>query len=153
MAEAWAVVSIVSSIVQLVDFTTKVVSRLNEFRSDTDDVPKTLSHLKAELTLLLHTLKQINNAITAKTIPEASAPKLQPVLHNCEQLIMGLDKILTKTLPKEGSGKTKQFLKALRSVWKDGEIEQITKTLRGYIATLTFYLTAAHSTLQPLTGT
>jgi hypothetical protein len=59
MAEGLAVVAIVSSIVQLVDFTSKIIARLNEFHSGTNDIPKSLSYLKAELPLVVRTLQQI----------------------------------------------------------------------------------------------
>jgi hypothetical protein len=58
MAEALAVVAVVSSIVQLVDFTSKVVSRLDEFHSNTTDIPNSLSHLRTELPLVTHALQQ-----------------------------------------------------------------------------------------------
>ena len=40
MAEALAIVGLVSAIVQFVDFGGKVLERLNEFNSDVHDVPK-----------------------------------------------------------------------------------------------------------------
>jgi hypothetical protein len=51
MAEALGVVAVVFSIVQLVDFTLKVVNRLHEFQSGAKEAPKSLRHLSAELPL------------------------------------------------------------------------------------------------------
>jgi hypothetical protein len=42
MAEAVAVVGLVASIVQLVDFGTRVVERLNEFAEASNEVPRSL---------------------------------------------------------------------------------------------------------------
>jgi hypothetical protein len=58
MAEALVVVGIVASIVQLVDFSTRVVSRLDEFYSVAKEVPKSFRHVKTELPLLATTLAQ-----------------------------------------------------------------------------------------------
>lgn len=46
----------------------------------------------------------------------------------------------------------KKTTKALWRITQNSKIESITKTLRGYIATLTFYHAAASSTLQPMKG-
>jgi hypothetical protein len=153
MAEALAVVAVVSSIVQLVDFTSKVVDRLNEFGSNTTDIPKSMTHLKAELPLVAHTLEKIRDAIQAKRLPDRCTAALQPVVDGCDQSIHEIDQILEKTLPKQSDGRTKKVFKSVGSVWSDGKVESIMKTLRGYTGTLTFYLTASQTLLQPLTGT
>jgi hypothetical protein len=152
MAEALAVVAVVSSIVQLVDFTSKVVARLDEFHSNTTDIPRSLSHLRTELPLVTHTLQQIREIIQTKRFPDGCTAALQPVIEGCNQLIREIDQILEKTLPKKSDGKAKKAFKAVGSVWNDDKIESTMKTLRGYIGTLTFYLTASQTVLQPLTG-
>ncbi|KAL2053474.1 hypothetical protein ABVK25_006125 [Lepraria finkii] len=56
MAEAVAVAGLVAAIIQLADFGTKVVSRLNEFLISLYDVPATFRAIKTEFPLLLDTL-------------------------------------------------------------------------------------------------
>jgi uncharacterized protein YoxC len=150
--EALAVVAIVSSVVQLVDFTSKVIDRLNEVHSGTNEIPKSLSHLNAELPLLLHTLKQVQEALQAKHFPEECAAALLPVVKGCDGSIHEIESILKKTLPTQGDGRTRKVFKSVGSVWNDGKVESIRTTLRGYIGTLTFYFAASSSMLQPLTG-
>jgi hypothetical protein len=58
MAEAVAVIRLVSAIVQLVDYGTKIIKRLNEFQSDIDQVPQTFRDIKNQLPLLLNTLQR-----------------------------------------------------------------------------------------------
>ena len=53
MAEALAAIGAVASIVQLVDFGSKVLLRLNEFQSSIGEIPKVFQHVKAELPVLL----------------------------------------------------------------------------------------------------
>jgi hypothetical protein len=57
MAEAFAVVGVVSNIVQLVDFGAKVLHRLNNFQYSLGNIPKSFRHIKAELPILLDTLE------------------------------------------------------------------------------------------------
>ncbi len=46
MAEAVAVIGLVSAIVQLVGFGSKIVNRLDEFQSNVDQVPQTFRDIK-----------------------------------------------------------------------------------------------------------
>ena len=152
MAEALAVAAIVSSIVQLVDFSSKVITRINEFHSGASDIPKSLGHLKAELPVLNRTLQQIQVAINDEHFPKECATALLPAMQGCEESIKEIDSILAKALPKQGDRRAKKFIKSVGSVLDDGKIEHVTKIQRGYIGTLTFYFAASSSTLQPLTG-
>lgn len=152
MAEGFAVVAIISSIVQLVDFTSKVVARLNDFQSGTNEIPKSLGHLKAELPVLVHTLQQIHEAIKAEHFPKECATALLPAVQGCDRSIHDIESILAKTLPTQSDGRTKKVIKSVGSVWNDGKIEGIMTALRGYTGTLTFYFVASSSILQPLTG-
>lgn len=102
MAEAFAVVAVVSSIVQLVDFTSKIVSRLHEFQSDTSEIPKSLGQLKAELPMLEHSLNQIRLAIDRSILPKDCVPTLLPVISGVDESLREIDSILAKTLPKTG---------------------------------------------------
>jgi hypothetical protein len=65
MAEALAIVGLVSSIVQFVDFSSKLVERLNEFLSNLEEVPKTFKDIKTELPLLINTLKRTEDQVRA----------------------------------------------------------------------------------------
>jgi len=152
MAEALAVVATISSIVQLVDFTSKIVSRLHEFQSDANEAPKSLRHLQAELPLLEHSLKQIKTAIDSSALSNACVIALQPTISGVDELLQQINSILAKTLPKQGDGRARRVAKSVGSVWNDGNIEKIRTTLRSYMGTLTFYFVVSSSTLQPLTG-
>lgn len=152
MAEGLAVVAIVSSVVQLVDFSSKVIARLNEFQSCADAIPKSLGFLKTELPLLVRTLQQIQGAVDQKLLANNCAAALLPTIQGCDGLIQEINKILAKTLPTQGDGRRKKAIKSVGSVWSEGKIENIQKTLRGYTSTLTFYFAASSSTFLPLTG-
>jgi hypothetical protein len=150
MAEALAVVGVVASIVQLVDFSSTVLGRLDEFQSDLGEIPKSFRHIKAELPVLRNTLQQIKEAIDAGSFPDETKRALAPAIEGCMEQIGSLDVILIKSLPVPTDSRLKRGTKAIWSLHQDAKVESITKTLRGYIGTLTFYYTVASSTLQPL---
>ena len=58
MAEAVAAIGLASSIVQLLAFGSKVAARLNEFKSDSQDLSGTLKTIKVQLPLILNTVKR-----------------------------------------------------------------------------------------------
>lgn len=152
MSGGFEVVAIVSSIVQLVDFTSKVVSRLHEFQAGTSEAPKSLRHLKAELPVLEHSLNQIKLAIDRSILSNACVTALLPTIRGVDESLQEIDAILAKTLPKQGDGRARRVVKSVGSVWNDGNVEKIRSTLQNYVGTLTFYFVAPSSTLHPKTG-
>jgi hypothetical protein len=154
MAEALAVVGVVASIVQLVDFSSKVLDRLDEFQSHLGEIPKSFRHIKAELPVLRDTLQQTKEAIDAGFFRDETKSALAPAIEGCMDQIGSLDAILIKTLPVPTDSRLKRGTKAIWSLHQDAKVESITKILRGYIGTLTFYHAVTSSTLQalPVTG-
>jgi vacuolar-type H+-ATPase subunit I/STV1 len=152
MAEVLAVVSVVASIVQLVDFSSKVLHRLEEFQSNAAEVPKSFRHLKAELAVLGDTLRQIKEANDAGSVEVRTERALLPVIEGCCEQVAQLDTVLAKTLPEANESWRKRSKKAIVSLHQDSKVESIARILRNYIRTLTFYYAAGSSTLRPLTG-
>ena len=154
MAEAIATVAIASSIVQLVDFGSRVISRVNEFQSSVKDTPKTFRQIKAELPLLLDVLSKTNEAIIAGLVKQETVAVLLPVIEGCQEQVEALDAILLKILPIKGDSRTKRSLKALSSgVFQDDKVDKISSSIQKYVQVLTFYYAANSSTLKPKTGT
>ncbi|OBT84786.1 hypothetical protein VE02_06923 [Pseudogymnoascus sp. 03VT05] len=153
MADPLTAVGIVANIVQLVDFSAKVLARLDDFQSNLGEIPKAFRHIKAELPVLQDALKQTKDKIDHGTIEDSTKTALLPAVQGCKVQIEALDGLLAETLPVAGDSRFKKTTKALWSITHDGKVESITKTLRGYIATLTFYHAAASSTLQPMKDT
>jgi hypothetical protein len=139
MAEALAVVAVVASIVQLVDFSNRVVRRLDEFYSIAGEIPESFRQFKTELALLGTTLQQIKEAIDANVA-------------GWQEQVAQLDAILAKTLPEITDSWRERGKKALVSLHHNAKFESITKILRNHVGILTLYYAAASSTLQPFTG-
>jgi hypothetical protein len=78
-----------------------------------------------------------------------AGPRNEPEeIQGCKIQIEALDGLLAKTLPVAGDSRFKKTTKALWSITQDSKVESITRTLLGYITTLTFYHAAASSTFQ-----
>lgn len=155
MAEALAVVGIVASIVQLVDSGSRVLSRLEEYRSSLGDIPESFRHVKTELPVLLDALKQKKAEIDAGQITNDSKKALAPAVEACGKQIKALNDVIAKALPKPGDSWAKRKTKALGSLRYDAKVEKITTVIRGYIQTLTFHAASSSrpSASTPLAGT
>ncbi|PVH90870.1 hypothetical protein DM02DRAFT_620815 [Periconia macrospinosa] len=149
MAEALAVVGIVASIIQLVDFGSRVLKRLEEYQSELGDIPEAFRHIKTELPVLLDALRQTKATIGAGSVQDESKKALLPAVEGCTVQIKALDDIIAKALPASGDSWARRRRKALGSLRYDAKVEKITAVVRGYIQTLTYH---AATSLRPLTG-
>ena len=85
MAEALAVLGLVSSIVQLVDFGSRVLARLKQFQTDSHDLSDTLQSIKVRLPLILDAVKRTREQAGNGFVTESTAQALTPVIGGCEQ--------------------------------------------------------------------
>lgn len=153
MAEAIAALGVAATLLQLFDFSTKVLTRLNEFQSSLREVPKSFRQISNTLPLLCDTLAQIQAAMERDSFGDRTKEALLSAVKGCQEQVGELDTILAKSLPNSDDSRLKRGMKAISSVGHDGKVERISKDLHSYISTLTFYCTAVSSTLRPLEGT
>ena len=147
MAEALAVISLVSDIVQFVDFGTKVLNRLDEFKSDINEVPKTFRSIKAQLPLIVDTLKRTQKQADAGHFNDVTANALKPVVYGCLEQVKLLERILYKNVPAEKTSSWQRRLLAIKSLAHDNEVQQINSRLEHYIHLLTFHQATSNSEL------
>jgi hypothetical protein len=149
MATGLDIVSAISSIVQLIDFTCKVCDRLNEFQSGAREIPKSFRQFGLELPLLQTTFRQLNKAIKDGRVSDETTRALGPPIKRCEVQVEKLNAILEKTLPKPEDSWGEKARKAIVSLQKDSKVEQIMNSIRGYQGTLTFYFVATANSFRP----
>jgi hypothetical protein len=99
MTEALVIVGLASTIVQFVDFSTKIIQRLDEFQSRVGEVPQTFRDLKIQLPLLRDTLKRAKAETEAGLIDADTQRAVLDVVEGCQLQVKRLDNILIKTLP------------------------------------------------------
>jgi hypothetical protein len=145
MAEALAIVGLVSAIIQFVDFGSKIVERLNEFSSDVHELPKTFQAIKVQLPLLIDTLDRTQRQATARNVSDATAVALKPLIDACIKEIKALQIILDKTLPPQKSSSWQRRLLSLKSLAHDKDVDRIVTKLESHIRLLTFHQSTSNS--------
>lgn len=143
MAEALAVISIVANIIQLVDFGSRILQRLEEYQSKIGDIPEAFRHIKVELPVLLDALQQTQLAIDAGLVRDGSKKALVPAIEGCEVQIRLLDEVIALALPVSSDTWFKRGGKALKSLRYDAKVERVTAVIRGYVQTLTYHATTS----------
>lgn len=143
MAEGLAVVGIVASIVQLLDFGSRVLGRLDEYHARFEDLPEAFRHIKSELPVLLDALRKTQTGACGGLMPDESKLALLPAIAGCGDQIRLLDDIIAKLLPNSSDSRLRRSGKALQSLRYDTKVEKITMVIRGYIQTLTFHAAAS----------
>ena len=139
MAEALAIVGLVSAIAQYVDFGLKIVERLQDFHSSVNEVPKAFRDGRVELPLLLDTLKRTQAKAESGALSRETQEALLPVVEGCRSQVELLESTLVRTLPKPGDSSLRRGMMAFSSVGQEKKVKQITSTLCKYIQTLTYY--------------
>ena len=143
MAEGLAAVGFAASLLQLAEFSSKVLKRLKDFQSRVRAVPRCLAALSIDLPLFLSTLKALRDSIETGITSSETQGVLLNALSECRKQVEMLDKYLTKTLPLATDSKWRRGRKALVSVLQDVEIEKIQKTLHDRLQVLIFHHTTS----------
>ena len=130
MAEALAVVGLVSAIVQFVDFGTKIVNRLHEFQAEVADGPKVYQDVQTRLPLMLDLMTKIRVRIVAGQIDRSSQATMLPIIESCISQVNLLNNLLLKALPQASDSSWTRGKRAFHSVIREPEMEKIDHVLR-----------------------
>ncbi|MCJ1390022.1 hypothetical protein MMC18_002880 [Xylographa bjoerkii] len=139
MAEALAIIGLVSAIVQFVDFSAKVIIRLHEFKEKAGELPKVFQDVVNRLPLLTHILESIRTQIDTDEISEKTQQALLPVIKDCYQQIELLNNVLIRVAPSAGDSSWGRGKKAISSLHEDGKVQQIVAALGEDIQLLTLH--------------
>ena len=149
-AEGLAVIGIIANILQLVDFSSKAISRVKEYGEDAQDIPMTFRDIESGLPLIVHSLGEIQTRVSDGKVPEESCKALKGVLGNCTAKLAELKIIFDKVLPQDGASKGKRAWKGLVSLRQDKKVEEISQTLWRSLHSLTLFHVVAAPTIREI---
>ncbi len=138
-AEALLVVVIIANILQLVDFTSKVVGRVKDSAQDGHSIPKAFRNIQVTLPLLASTLRKTEDQVKSGKSDEQTCNALRPVVEACEAQMNELKAIFVQALPAEGASRWTRGWKAISSVGKDKKVDDIARSLSELRSTLIHY--------------
>jgi hypothetical protein len=144
MAEAAAIIGLISSIASLIDLSVKVVSRLHEFTSKTSDIPESFRSLSIRLPLLTAILQRIQSQAEAGRLPDNITTALTAVIDSTAEQISAVQTYLSKILPPDGASKLERALKALKSLAKEDKVQQAVEKIHRNSDVLVLHQTTRH---------
>jgi hypothetical protein len=141
MAEGVAVVGLLASILQLVEFSSKFVDRLNDFVTSTREVPEAFRNISLQLPLTIATLQRLSSRIEGNELTDDEQKALQGLVDHSRELIQEIDGILSKTVPPKSSSSLEKRLLAIRSLRHDKRIQNASAQLLQNVSLVTFFQT------------
>ena len=145
MAEAIAVISFVSAVAGLVEIGSRAISRLNDFRCETREIPDALRHISSQLPLVVDSLGRSKARAQSGELSMATQTALLPSLDACSELLNSLEGLLQDLLPVKNDSAWERKMKALKSLSKDKCMRGLLTDLDRYIITLTLHNTSIAS--------
>ncbi|KAI7284250.1 hypothetical protein KC345_g2374 [Hortaea werneckii] len=149
MADPLTVVGAAASVVQLIDFTTKVLTRLNEYRVKAGELPSAFAHVASQLPLLRQILEKTQEGIQLQTISQEDVEAIKPCLQGCQQQMQKLDTLLLTILPEAQERAARTMAKGFRSLWKESDVRKIGAEIDFFVARLNVYCSWSSSKLDP----
>jgi hypothetical protein len=120
-AEAIAVLGLLSSIIAIVDETKKVYDAATNAKG----LPEAFREVAGRLPIVVNILDTAQLDIRNKD--EASCKGVKPVVEACEKKAQTLKELFGKALPADGAGTVERYWKAVRTLGKGNEVEQLMK--------------------------
>lgn len=117
MADPLTVVGAVASVVQLIHFTTKVLTRLDEYRVKAGELPSAFAHIASQLPLLRQILEKTQEGIKLQVISQEDVEIIEPCLQGCQQQMQKLDTLWLTILPEAQERTARRVAKGFRSLW------------------------------------
>lgn len=134
------IVGAASSIVQLIDFSTRIACRLSEYRSTAKEIPEVFVHISTGLPLLGDSLKTIEQRAKNGNLEEKSKRALNLVLDDCAKQAEDLDKLLSEVSVQKDDTAFKKANKVILSFSHEKKIKDKWKTINEHIHSLMLHL-------------
>ncbi|KAF2747353.1 hypothetical protein M011DRAFT_477421 [Sporormia fimetaria CBS 119925] len=136
------VLSVVANVIQLVDFGTQILERVDEYGSTVGGQPKAFASLKRQMPLLKHSLNNLRERINVGEINKVQADDARGLMHDIEGYIRVMNGILEKAVPGPGASTAQKTWMAVRSFRYDGKLAKIKMSIAESQATLTNFMSS-----------
>ncbi|CAO1602024.1 hypothetical protein XANCAGTX0491_005660 [Xanthoria calcicola] len=139
MGEVAAAIGLAASIVQLVQFGTKVIGRLQDYRAKSKDTPVVFHDISVQLPLLVADLRVTKERVENHGLPPDVADSVTTIVTSCETHIRTLDDILLKTMPDSTDSAWRTGKKVILSFRQEEKVRLVAEKLRSYVVYLTHH--------------
>ena len=140
MAEAVIAVGFAGALVQLAEFSYKLLKRMINVRSRiAPEYAKSFREIENQLPLLLSIVDRLRGRVNTHRISEADEQALTRTVDGCHDQVRRLDTLLDNVFP-QNTSRLQQIWRAMKSLRKAKRFMLVQKALENYKSTLTLYL-------------
>ena len=147
MAEAVALLGLISSIAQVIDFSTRVVKRLDEFMTNVKDLPQYFQHISNQLPIVIDVVKNLQRRVGSGDFDSETQMDLERVIKALDKELEALDALFYSILPSAQASTWGKSVKAVTSVKAQKGAEYHASVIQGYLNSLNAFQ-IAHSSCQ-----
>lgn len=137
------VVGLVASIVQLLELSAKIVSRVYEYTAKANDVPLTFRRLANQLDLLSLPLQQIETQVQSRELGEVASRAIKRVLDD----VLADVAFLERLFPPPKASTFDRGLQALKSLAWEDKVQERIKRIQINVQLLGFHQNTMHLTM------
>ena len=145
-AEAIAVIGIISNILQLVEFSSKVYDRVKDFTDEAHDIPKAFRESRNKLELVSASLSKTKARASMGHFNEDTCKALRPALERCQSKLAELRIVFEKVVPADGASKMTRRWKAMSSLRQDKKVKALMMSIWDDVQLLTSYHVTGNAT-------
>ncbi|KAJ5761181.1 hypothetical protein N7520_008337 [Penicillium odoratum] len=131
MAEALTVVGAIASAIQLIDFTTKLFDRLNDYLRHIEDAPGTLREIRLHLPFFIEALQRVRTMIDYGYFNPRSSAVMKIFIDEAYSQMALLDDLLFKLTPIDSDSKITRSRKAIYSLKEEKTLKKIFSNILG----------------------
>ena len=129
-------IGLASAIVQFIDFGFKVYKRLDEFSSNSSDVPRSLQAISTQIPLLLNSLSRIKSDSNIKTLDFDTKCIIRGIVSGCMVQIAEIEKMIDEISRTPGDSLKVKVKKVFTSLRYDEKVWAVERNLQTYISVL-----------------
>jgi hypothetical protein len=118
---------------------TRVVKRLNEFKTNVHDLPETFLHISDQLPLLIDTVNRLNEQAKTGCLDPRTEIALCPAVEGIHAQLKQLDSVLVKVLPCAKASTWERGIKAVRSLKVQKTVDDFASVIDRYVSSLTVH--------------
>ncbi|ORX95497.1 hypothetical protein BCR34DRAFT_579235 [Clohesyomyces aquaticus] len=122
-------ISCISAIVQLVDFSCKVCSRIDELKGQLGEIPRLFAPVKAEMGVVKKLITELDSAALKRSNLES---EIEALISSFEQQLQELDRIIEDVRITRNTSLPSYMRRAISTVHNDTKTRQLIENLRSH---------------------
>jgi hypothetical protein len=139
MAEFAAAAGLASSIITFVDFSARVLKRLNQYNSAVHDSPDVFRSIAMQLPVVASVLRRTKDACHDGSLPRDAPKILGGAMADCQAVVKKLDELIDKIAPAAHDSALQRFGKSVVAAYREADANELHERLCRSVGVFNLY--------------